>query len=131
MQTSEAYLPTGLPPGHAKAHRFHAAVAGQGLIASSGPWRNSEARGAGRTARLSMIRAAGTTDEQMSIGLYTIEAYKYMHFGAKESRNMTTTEQEELARRIDEMYAVLDALQDEQVALRARARGRTREGVMA
>jgi hypothetical protein len=37
----------------------------------------------------------------------------------------------ELARRIDEMYAVLDALQDEQVSLRARACERTRDGTMA
>lgn len=44
---------------------------------------------------------------------------------------MTTTNREELARRIDEMYAVLDALQDEQVSLRARACERTRDGTMA
>jgi hypothetical protein len=78
MLQSGAYPPTG-PPGHAKAHRFHATIAGRVLILPSRPWRNSEARGAGQTV--------ATADEQISIGLYTLEAYKYLHFGAAWSRN--------------------------------------------
>lgn len=124
MQPSGAYLPTGPAPGHAKAHRFHAAIAGHGLIPPAKAWRNSGARGAGQTVATAMDR-----DGDIFINLDSVYNYRTsVQYGAEK---MTTAERERLARLIDEAYAALDALQDEQVSTRTHARARTREGVMA